>query len=118
MTTEEDSLIGKLDALLDVERRALLDGDLEALTTLVDEKEQLVEALSTAEFADEDPLSPLNDKMKRNHALLEQALGGIRAVARRLADIRQTRKSFDIYNRLGHKDRIEGAADSSFEKRA
>ena len=118
MTTEQDTLIGKLDALLDVERRALLDGDLEALAGLVQEKEQIMEELSRAEFADEEALSPINEKMQRNHVLLEQALGGIRAVARRLADIRQTRKSFDIYNRLGRKNRIEGGSDSSVEKRA
>jgi hypothetical protein len=118
MKTEQDTLVEKLDALLDVERRALLDGDLEALAGLAEDKEQIIDALNALEFADGETLSPVNDKMKRNQALLEQALGGIRAVARRLAEIRQTRRSFDIYDRMGHKNRIEGTAESSFEKRA
>ena len=118
MTTEQDTLIRALDALLDEERRALIDGDLEALSGLVEEKERIIDALNAAEDADERALSPVNDKMKRNQDLLEQALSGIRAVARRLADIRQTRKSFDIYDRMGHRNRIEGGPDSSVEKRA
>ncbi len=118
MKTEHDTLIRKLDELLDVERQALLDGDLEALTGIVDEKEQLIDALNKAEFSDQESLSPVNEKVKRNQALLEQALSGIRTVARKLADIRQARKSFDTYNQRGHKSRIEGEADSSVEKRA
>lgn len=118
MTTDIDALIRKLDALLDVERRALLDGDLAALAGIVEEKETLIDDLNRAEFADGKTLSPVNDKVKRNQALLEQALSGIRTVARRLADIRQTRKSFDTYDRQGHKNRIQGDVDSSVEKRA
>ena len=118
MKTDQDTLIRKLDALLDAERQALLDGDLAALTGMVEEKERLIEALNKAEFADEGALTPVNDKVQRNQALLEQALSGIRTVARRLADIRQARKSFDTYDRLGQRSRIEGDVDSSVEKRA
>lgn len=118
MKTEHDTLIRRLDALLDVERRALLDGDLGALAGIVEEKEELIDALNKAEFADRETLAPVNDKVRRNQALLEQALSGIRTVARRLADIRQARKSFDTYDRRGHRNRIEGDVDSSVEKRA
>jgi flagellar biosynthesis/type III secretory pathway chaperone len=118
MKTEHDTLIRALDALLDVERRALLDGDLAALAGLVEEKERLIDALNKAEFEDQGTLSPVNDKVRRNQALLEEALSGIRSVARRLAEIRQTRKSFDTYDRLGQKNRIEAGATSSVEKRA
>lgn len=118
MTTEHDDLIRKLDALLDTERRALLDGDLQALAELVEQKEDLIDALNKAELADRAALSPVNDKVQRNQALLEQALSGIRTVARRLADIRQARKSFDTYDRMGQKNCIRGETDSSVEKRA
>lgn len=118
MKTDQDTLIRALDALLDVERRALLDGDLDTLAGLIEEKEQLIDALNKLEFATEESLVPMNDKVKRNQALLEQALSGIRTVAKKLADIRQTRKSFDTYDRMGHRNRIEPDAETSVEKRA
>ncbi len=118
MKTDHVTLIRELDALLDIERRALLDGDLEALAGLVEEKEQLIDALNRAEFATEDSLAPMNEKVQRNQALLEQALSGIRSVAKRLADIRQARKSFDTYDRLGHRNRIQPDSETSVEKRA
>lgn len=118
MTSDQDTLIRQLDALLEVERRALLDGDLAALAPLVEEKEELIEALNRAEFTDRELLVPVNDRVRRNQALLEQALHGIRSVAQRLAEIRQARKSFDTYDRQGHKTRIEGDVDTSVEKRA
>lgn len=118
MKTDQDDLVRKLDALLDVERRALLDGDLEALAGIVEDKEQLIEALNRTEFATEETLMPVNDKVRRNQDLLEQALSGIRSVARKLAEIRQARKSFDTYDRLGQRSRIETDGETSMEKRA
>lgn len=118
MTTDQDTLIRKLDALLDRERQALLDGDLEALAGMVEDKERLIDALNAADRAAEETLAPVNDKVRRNQALLEQALSGIRSVARKLADIRQAKKSFDTYDRLGQRSRIEGDAQTSVEKRA
>ena len=118
MKTDQDTLIRKLDALLDVERRALLDGDLETLADLVEQKEELIDALNKAEFTRDEPLSPVNDKVKRNQELLEQALSGIRSVARKLGEIRQARKSFDTYDRMGQRSRIEADSETSVEKRA
>ena len=118
MKTDQDTLIRKLDALLDRERQALLDGDLETLAGMVEEKERLIDALNKAERAAEASLSPVNDKVRRNQALLEQALSGIRSVARKLADIREARRSFDTYDRLGQRSRIEADAETSVEKRA
>lgn len=118
MTTEHETLIRKLDALLDVERQALLDGNLQALADIVDDKEQLIDALNKAEMNSNEELSPINDKVERNQMLLEQALNGIRSVARKLADIRQAKRTFDTYDRQGQKNRIEADAETSVEKRA
>lgn len=118
MASDHNELIRKLDALLDVERQKLLEGDLEALADIVDEKEALIDALNKIEFESNEEVAPVNDKVQRNQALLEQALNGIRSVARRLADIRQNRKAFDTYDRQGQKNRIEGEARNSVEKRA
>lgn len=118
MTHDQDSLIRELDALLDLEREMLLKGNLEALTDIVEQKESLIDALNTLEIGSEKEVYPVNEKVVRNQALLEQALKGIRSVARRLADIRQTRKTFDTYDQMGQKNRIEQDAKSTVEKRA
>ena len=118
MTHDQSDLIRKLDALLDVERAALLDGNLEKLSGLVEEKEALIDALNKSEFEQAEQLQPVNDKVRRNQVLLEQALEGIRSVARKLGDIRQSRKSFNTYTRQGHKNRIEPDPKASVEKRA
>lgn len=118
MANDPNTLIRKLDDLLEIERAALLDGDLEKLGGIVEEKEALIDELNRAEFDDAEPLVPMNEKIMRNQALLEQALSGIRSVAKKLSEMRQARKSFDTYNHLGHRNRIEPDAESSVEKRA
>lgn len=118
MENDQDALIRKLDELLDIERQALLNGNLEALADIVDEKETLIDALNALEFGTPEDIAPVNEKVERNQVLLEQALQGIRSVARRLADIRQSRKTFDTYDRMGHKNKIEGDSETSVEKRA
>ena len=118
MTDDQNTLIRKLDELLDVEQQALLDGNLESLAEIVEEKESLIDALNRAEFETPEPLVPVNDKVTRNQALLEQALNGIRSVARKLAEIRQARRAFDTYDKQGQKSRIETDSDTSVEKRA
>ena len=118
MTHDTDTLIRKLDSLLDTERQALLDGNLEALATIVGEKEGLIDALNQAELEVPDDIAPVNEKVVRNQALLEQALNGIRSVARKLAEIRQTRRSFDTYDHMGQKSQIEADAKTTVEKRA
>lgn len=118
MTDTHDTLIRKLDALLDIERQALLSGDLSALEDIVDDKENLIDALNAAEFAEPEPIADVSEKVKRNQVLLEEALQGIRSVAKKLAELRRARREFDTYNQLGQKRRIEGDAETSVEKRA
>ncbi|THH35321.1 flagellar biosynthesis protein FlgN [Aliishimia ponticola] len=118
MHNDHDALIRQLDALLDVEREALLSGKLEELQNIVTEKEDLIHRLGEADVDQIGQLSPVNDKVVRNQALLEQALKGIRSVAKKLGEIRQARKTFDTYDQRGHKNRIEAETAPSVEKRA
>ena len=118
MENDQNTLIRKLDELLDFERQALLDGNLEALADIVDDKEELIDALNKLEFGTPEDIVPVNEKVERNQVLLEQALQGIRSVARRLAEIRETRKTFDTYDRMGQKSKIESDRVTSVEKRA
>jgi len=118
MTDKQNTLIHQLDDLLEIERAALLEGNFERLADLVDEKETLIDALNSLEFSEAMPMSDINQKVKRNQALLEQALQGIRSVAHRLSDLRQARKALDTYDNFGRKVRIEPDPGSSVEKRA
>ena len=118
MTGEnEDRIIAQLDALLDDERAALLDGDLSRIGSGVAEKERLVQALNaTADRAQD--LAALQAKMTRNQSLLDGALQGIRSVAARMANYRQIRKSMDTYDGQGRKHTIPGEVARTVQKRA
>lgn len=115
---EQTDLFRQLDALLDKERLALLNGDLPVLSDLVVEKETVMDRLNKLELAEIERFEPLNNKAIRNQALLEKTLEGIRSVAQRLADLRQARRSFDTYDHMGKRSRIEPDTKSSVEKRA
>ncbi len=119
MTPEltEDTIIA-LDDLLDAERRALLLGDLEKLSRLLEQKEALIDALKDHEMSEASQIETLSDKVNRNQELLNTALDGIRSVARRLAALRRVRASLDTYDAQGRKKVITNDPDRSVEKRA
>jgi hypothetical protein len=108
----------QLDALLEQERAFLLEGDLEGLGKLLPGKEKLVELLLSDTGVNRDHITPLEGKLERNQLLLNGALDGIRAVAARLAALRQVRSALDTYDARGRKQRVEVTISSKFEKRA
>ena len=110
--------INALDDLLDSERRALLEGDLEEISRLMIRKEALIESLNDQEAIDRAELDDLNTKVQRNQELLNSALDGIRTVARRLAAMRRIRGSLDTYDAHGKKRAIDLNTNRSVEKRA
>lgn len=119
MTPENlQTTIDSLDDLLDGERSALLEGNLDEIARLHDRKEQLIDALNRLDADESTNLVSLNTKLERNQALLNTALGGIRSVARRLAAIRRVRQSLDTYDSAGRKKSVEMGIDRSVEKRA
>lgn len=117
MQTDE-ILIGQLDALLDREREALTQGNVDALSEIAAEKDTLLDALSKADIREADLLSPVNEKVRRNHVLLEQALNGIRAVSGKLSSIRQVRNDFNTYDKTGQKSQVSNQDPTTVEKRA
>ncbi|MDW4498258.1 flagellar export chaperone FlgN [Sulfitobacter sp. D35] len=110
-------IIAALDELLEEERAALLKGDLETVSQLLDSKTELIERLSRLEL-ESAALTTLDGKVRRNQALLEQAAAGIRKVAARLAELRQVRATLDTYTQRGTRERVELGPDSSVERRA
>ena len=111
-------LVSELDDILDEERRILLSGNLDMMKELVDRKEKVMDQLADAEASDPQMLSSLNDKLKRNQALLDQALEGIRSVAKRLSALRRVRRSLDTYDARGEKKEIDMGKPVTVEKRA
>lgn len=111
-------MIDRLDILLDRERRCLLEGDLDGIAPIAEEKERLIDALNASDPADGPALAPLQDKVARNQLLLDGALQGIRKVAARLAALRRIRRSLETYDARGRKQTIEGEVDRRVEKRA
>jgi hypothetical protein len=111
-------VLASLDDLLDRERSALLDGDLDAVSRSLREKERLIDALNGIRPAGEDILGAIRDKVQRNQVLLDGALDGIRAVADRMSALRRIRETLETYDQSGHRTVIEGLRKGRVEKRA
>ncbi|WP_300011701.1 flagellar export chaperone FlgN [uncultured Roseobacter sp.] len=119
MTDEHfEDVIDALDDVLEAERAALLIGDLDEIGRLLERKESLIDQLAALEEADRAPLEALNAKVMRNQALLDNALEGIRTVARRLAALRRVRSSLETYDEKGERRTIDVTPDGAVEKRA
>lgn len=111
-------VIDALDDVLDTEREALLTGDLDQVGRLLERKEALIDRLSQLEKGELTALDALNGKVKRNQALLDHALQGIRSVAQRLATLRRVRSSLDTYDERGSRQTIDMTTEGTVEKRA
>lgn len=118
-TTEQASVIlASLDDLLDRERTALLNGDLDAISRGLREKERLIDALNALHDAQDENLSAIRSKAIRNQILLENALTGIRAVADRVSALRRVRDTLETYDQSGRKTAISTLRTGQVEKRA
>jgi len=111
-------IIDDLDRLLDHERQALIDGQLDRIPPLMEQKERLIDRLRDADLLERSHLAAVQSKVTRNQGLLESAMEGIRAVADRMADLRRVRQGLETYDRTGQKTKITTATNTSVEKRA
>lgn len=111
-------ILASLDDLLDRERIALLNGDLDAISRRLREKERLIDALNTLHGDQDEDLSAIRNKAHRNQILLESALSGIRAVADRVAALRRVRDTLETYDQSGRKTAISTLRTGQVEKRA
>jgi len=115
---DEQELEKNLESLLARERAALLSGDLRAIGDLAEEKEHLAERLQDLGPEGLESLRGLHDTARRNQALLDGALQGIRLATTRLSAYRQLRKSMDTYDPQGRKTAIPGIIAHKVERRA
>ncbi|KEJ90561.1 hypothetical protein [Sulfitobacter donghicola] len=117
MTTENPDF-ESLDSLLEKERKYLLEGDLQGLSTLLAEKESILDAMFESEELNRKKIGPLERKLQRNQLLLDGALEGIRSVSVRLAALRQVRSALDTYDERGCRQSVPTNAKQQVEKRA
>ncbi len=105
----------RLTALLEEERKLLLQGQLNSLPDLLERKRVLVEELRDSPPED---LSALHALMARNHVLLGSAMAGIRRVTDRLDALRRMRLSLETYDSKGHRQSLGTSPTGTMEKRA
>lgn len=117
-TNDTSETAQELHTLLDQEREALIEGDLAKLAELLTPKEALIDAMGALPLADLDDLQALDLKVRRNQLLFDSALEGIRAVASRLASLREVKAAFETYGADGRKHDILPEPDTSVERRA
>ncbi|WP_299847505.1 flagellar protein FlgN [uncultured Roseovarius sp.] len=117
-TETQQDIITRLDELLELERAALLQGELDKIPVLLEEKERLIDALNAGQPDASLSLEELQLKVERNQALLDGALQGIRKVAARMAAFRRIRRSLETYDETGRKRTIQGETERRVEKRA
>ncbi|SIS49950.1 hypothetical protein SAMN05421759_10146 [Roseivivax lentus] len=110
-------IFDQLNRLLDKERTALLHGDFEKISTLLKEKEALLEAIS-AEGSARDVDAPVMAKLRRNLTLYDEALAGLRAVAERIGATAQPRSELRFYRQDGDTTSLTVQTPKGLEKRA
>jgi len=114
----DTDLIKSLEEVLDLERTALVDGDLDRLNHMAPEKEKLIGAINELRVFDSDELIRIQKKVERNQALLNSAAEGIRAVASRMAELRRVRQEFSTYGADGQRNGFAVRSHAKLEKRA
>ena len=115
---DRDGLEARVEALLARERSALLAGDLHAVGALAQEKEALAAELGRLGPDAVASLRRLGATARRNQALLDGALQGIRRATSRLSAHRRLRGSMETYDPQGRKTIIAGGLMHKVERRA
>ena len=111
-------VISQLNDVLEQERNALFQGELDKLVGLIEKKRALIEALNAFGVTKTYELDMLKGKAARNQELLNSALKGIKSVSTRLAALQKVRKCLDTYDAKGRKMTIQTQLPRKLEKRA
>lgn len=117
-TEKKQGLIEALEEVLDLERSALVNGNLDCLEHMLPQKEKLIGAINDMQVFGSDELLALQQKVQRNQSLLNSAADGIRAVADRMAELREVRQEFTTYDSTGRRNGFDVRQATKLEKRA
>lgn len=99
--------VDRLAHLLEVEKAALLSGDLQAVGTLTAEKEALAAGFENGTPGE---LRALSSALERNGVLLAAAKDGVSTVLETLRQQRDARMSLSSYDSSGKATKIEQPA--------
>jgi len=111
-------LEARVESLLARERTALLSGDLHAVGALAQEKEAIAAELEQIGPGALHAAKRLGEAARRNQALLDGALQGIRLATARLSNHRRLRGTMETYDPQGRKTTIAGILAHKVERRA
>lgn len=110
--------IKDLETLLETERAALVQGNLDTLDQLTSKKEALIGAINDLKVHDTEELVRLQRQVARNQSLLSSAGEGIRAVVDRMSELRRVQQEFSTYDASGQRSGYAVRAHAKLEKRA
>ena len=114
------SLAEKIDTQLDLERRLILQGQLEKLEPMIAERERMVADLAESAVADEAQIKEielLQVKARRNAGLIKAAIEGIRAANERVAEIEAAHSKLSTYSAAGQVSNV-ACTKASVSKKA
>ncbi|MFD2172995.1 hypothetical protein [Rhodobacter lacus] len=114
MHNETEDRIAKVIDLLRLEKDVIRNAEFAALPDLVARKEA---ALADLEGTPARLLLGVQQMALENQRLLDAALKGVQAVRKRLAEIRQSARSYQSYDAQGRARKI-GPESGSVERRA
>lgn len=106
----------RLDALLDRERAALLSGDFRTIAALLPDKKTLLDRLQGGAKPNS-TIDALSAKARRNGALYDAALAGLRAAAERLGG-REGQRALRVYTPAGRSAPLSASRPRNLQKRA
>ncbi len=111
-------LMDALEDLLDAERQIILNGDLQAVGRLAQQKERLLDNPALAATTPEG-LERIRTKASRNGVLLRAAMAGVRAAAARLEALRKGPGALNTYDRDGQRTLLgQGQVTGALERKA
>lgn len=112
----QPDLMGRLHALLQQERDALMAATYDDLPAIAAQKESYLRALKAGDFAPH-ALNTLKARMSENQALVAAALRGIRAAQQRFAALEHVRDGLTTYTSEGALSSVQ-TARHQIEKKA
>ncbi len=112
-----NNTLSKLIALLDEEKALLLSGKIDSLAALEPQKIELSEHLESEGRPSSQQLADLQQRIRRNQALLEASSKGLKTASERLKEIRKVMLQLDTYTRNGDMKNIQ-TSHPKIERRA
>lgn len=107
-----------LEALLEYERESLLQGALDHIVEISDEKIRLTNLMLNGRALDTSSLKRIRYKAGRNQKLLAASVRAVRFVNGRLNTVSNQGKLLNTYNKSGRTQQIGGNNGVRFEQRS